>query len=65
MQKRTLGKGGLEVSALGFGCMGLNFSYGHSLGKDEAIALIRKAVDLIRQELGSYTKDRSLWPLHQ
>lgn len=46
MQKRTLGKGGLEVSALGFGCMGLNFSYGHSLGKDEAIALIRKAVDL-------------------
>ncbi|MFG1418681.1 aldo/keto reductase [Xanthobacter sp. V0B-10] len=46
MQKRTLGKGGLEVSALGFGCMGLNFSYGHSLGKDEAIALIRRAVDL-------------------
>ena len=28
MQKRTLGKGGLEVSALGFGCMGLSFSYG-------------------------------------
>ena len=28
MQKRTLGTGGLEVSALGFGCMGMSFSYG-------------------------------------
>lgn len=46
MQKRVLGKSGLEVSAIGFGCMGLNFSYGHSLGKEEAVALIRKAVDL-------------------
>ncbi|TWF58715.1 aldo/keto reductase [Neorhizobium alkalisoli] len=46
MQKRMLGKSGLEVSALGFGCMGLNFSYGHSLEKQEAISLIRKAVDL-------------------
>jgi aryl-alcohol dehydrogenase-like predicted oxidoreductase len=46
MQKRMLGKSGLEVSALGFGCMGLNFSYGHSLEKQEAVSLIRKAVDL-------------------
>ena len=30
MQKRMLGKSGLEVSAIGFGCMGLNFSYGHA-----------------------------------
>lgn len=44
MKKRTLGQG-LEVSALGFGCMGLNFSYGHSLGNDESIKLIRDAVD--------------------
>jgi aryl-alcohol dehydrogenase-like predicted oxidoreductase len=44
MQKRTLGRT-LEVSALGFGCMGLNFGYGHALGKDDAIALIRKAVE--------------------
>ncbi len=46
MQKRQLGKNGLEVSAIGFGCMGLNFSYGHALTNDDAIALIRKAVDL-------------------
>jgi aryl-alcohol dehydrogenase-like predicted oxidoreductase len=45
MKKRTLGQSGLEVSALGFGCMGLNFSYGHALGKDEAVALIRAAVE--------------------
>jgi aryl-alcohol dehydrogenase-like predicted oxidoreductase len=45
MQKRTLGKSGLEVSALGFGCMGLDFSYGHALPKDEAVALVRAAFD--------------------
>ena len=45
MKKRTLGKSGLEVSALGFGCMGLNFSYGHALEKEDAIALIRAAVE--------------------
>jgi len=45
MQKRTLGKSGLEVSAIGFGCMGLNFSYGHALSKDDSIALIRAAVE--------------------
>ncbi|CDM60833.1 MULTISPECIES: aldo/keto reductase [Rhizobium] len=44
MKKRQLGQG-LEVSALGFGCMGLNFSYGHALGNDESIKLIRDAVD--------------------
>ena len=45
MQKRLLGKSGLEVSALGFGCMGLNFSYGHALTDDDAIRLIREAFD--------------------
>jgi len=45
VQKRTLGKSGLEVSAIGFGCMGLNFSYGHALSKDDSIALIRAAVE--------------------
>ena len=45
MKKRVLGKNGLEVSAIGFGCMGLNFSYGHSLSKQESIALIRQAVE--------------------
>src|ERR1700690_2932183 len=43
MQKRKLGKCGLEVSAIGFGCMGLNFSYGPGLEKPDAVALIRAA----------------------
>lgn len=45
MQKRTLGKGGLEVSALGFGCMGLSFGYGPATEKSEAIKVIRTAVE--------------------
>jgi aryl-alcohol dehydrogenase-like predicted oxidoreductase len=45
MQKRLLGKSGLEVSAIGFGCMGLNFSYGHALGNAESVALIRQAAE--------------------
>lgn len=45
MQKRTLGNSGLEVSTLGFGCMGLNFGYGNSLNKADGIALIRQAAD--------------------
>lgn len=46
MQKRTLGKSGLEVSALGLGCMGMSFGYGPAADKQEMIALIRKAVEL-------------------
>jgi aryl-alcohol dehydrogenase-like predicted oxidoreductase len=46
IQKRKLGKGGLEVSALGLGCMGLNFSYGPAPDKKEMIALLHKAVEL-------------------
>jgi len=45
MQKRELGRSGLKVSAIGFGCMGLNFSYGHALGNKDSIALIRQAFD--------------------
>ena len=45
MQKRALGKSGLEVSAIGLGCMGINFSYGQALGKQEGIDLIRAAVE--------------------
>jgi aryl-alcohol dehydrogenase-like predicted oxidoreductase len=45
MQKRKLGKSNLEVSAIGFGCMGLNFSYSHALTKEESITLIRQAVE--------------------
>jgi len=45
MQKRNLGKGGLEVSALGLGCMGMSIAYGPPANKQEMIALIRKAVE--------------------
>ena len=46
MQKRKLGKSGLEVSALGLGCMGLSYGYGPATDKQEAIKLIHKAFDL-------------------
>jgi aryl-alcohol dehydrogenase-like predicted oxidoreductase len=45
MQKRTLGKSGLEVSALGLGCMGLSFGYGPATEKQQAITLIRTAFE--------------------
>ncbi|TIX87989.1 aldo/keto reductase [Rhizobium sp. P44RR-XXIV] len=45
MKNRMLGNSGLEVSALGFGCMGLNFSYGHALSRDEGVKLVRDAVE--------------------
>ncbi len=45
MHKRTLGKSGLEVSALGLGCMGISFGYGPGLEKKDGIALIRAAVE--------------------
>jgi aryl-alcohol dehydrogenase-like predicted oxidoreductase len=45
MQKRTLGKSGLEVSALGFGCMGLSFGFGPATEKSDAIKVIRAAYD--------------------
>lgn len=45
MKTRELGRSGLKVSALGLGCMGISFSYGTKLGKDEGIALIRAAVE--------------------
>src|SRR3954454_5854731 len=45
MQTRKLGTSGLEVSALGLGCMGMSWSYGPPMDKQAAIALIRAAVD--------------------
>jgi len=45
MQKRKLGKGGLEVSAIGFGCMGLSHAYGPPTDKPVGIKLIRAAVE--------------------
>lgn len=46
MHKRKLGNSSLEVSALGLGCMGLSFGYGPATDTQEAISLIRSAVDL-------------------
>jgi aryl-alcohol dehydrogenase-like predicted oxidoreductase len=46
MQKRKLGKSGLEVSAIGLGCMGMSFSYGPPADKQEMISLLRSAVEL-------------------
>jgi aryl-alcohol dehydrogenase-like predicted oxidoreductase len=45
MKKRTLGRGGLEVSTLGLGCMGLSFGLGPAVQRRDAIALIRAAVE--------------------
>ncbi len=45
MQKRKLGKSGLEVSALGFGCMGLSFGYGPPVDKQQGISVIRAAAE--------------------
>jgi aryl-alcohol dehydrogenase-like predicted oxidoreductase len=46
MQKRKLGKSGLEVSAMGLGCMGMSFGYGPAADKQEMISVIRSAVEL-------------------
>jgi aryl-alcohol dehydrogenase-like predicted oxidoreductase len=45
MQKRTLGKSGLEVSAIGLGCMGLSFGLGPAVDKQDGISLIRGAFE--------------------
>ena len=46
MKKRKLGKSGLEVSAIGLGCMGMSFGYGPAKDKQEMISLLRKAVEI-------------------
>jgi aryl-alcohol dehydrogenase-like predicted oxidoreductase len=49
--KPVLGKSGLEISATGFGCMGLNFSYSHALRKGESIKVVRDAVERYPEHL--------------
>ena len=51
MKMRTLGSNGLNVSALGLGCMGLSFGLGPAVAKQEGIALIRAAVEKGRHVL--------------
>lgn len=46
MEKRKLGEKGLEISAIGLGCMGMSFGYGPAKDKKEMVALIQKAVEL-------------------
>src|SRR5271165_5000636 len=63
MKQRQLGKGGLQVSALGLACMGLSHGYGPAVEKSEGIALIRAAVDLgvtffdTAEVYGAYTNE--------
>ena len=61
MQKRTLGRSGLEVSALGLGCMGMSYGYGPAADKKEMIALIRRG----RARRHLLRHRRSVWPVHQ
>lgn len=64
MQKRKLGKSGLEVSALGLGCMGMSFGYGPAGEEQEMISVIRSAVDQgitffdTAEVYGPYTNER-------
>jgi aryl-alcohol dehydrogenase-like predicted oxidoreductase len=66
MQKRILGKSGLEVSTLGLGCMGLSFGYGPATDKQEAINLIRTAYEKgvtffdTAEAYGPYTNEEML-----
>ena len=66
MEKRILGKSGLEVSAIGLGCMGLSFGYGPAADKNKAIELIRAAFELgvtffdTAEVYGPYTNEKLL-----
>ena len=66
MKKRQLGKSGLEVSAIGFGCMGLNYAYSATIDKKESISLLRAAVDrgvtfLIRPKFTDHIRMKNWW----
>src|SRR5262249_58566874 len=68
MQKRTLGRGNLQVSAIGLGCMGMSFAYGAPEERDdgESIATIHRALELgvtffdTAEAYGPYTNEELL-----
>lgn len=66
MKKRKLGNGGLEVSSIGLGCMGLSFAYGPVMDKNDAIKLVRAAYELdvtlfdSAEAYGPYTNEELL-----
>jgi aryl-alcohol dehydrogenase-like predicted oxidoreductase len=62
MQKRKLGNSGLEVSALGLGCMGLSHAYGQPVDKETGIALLRAAVE---RGVTFFGYGGGLWAVHQ
>ncbi len=67
MKKRALGKSGLEVSEIGFVCMGLSFGYGPAMDKPQAIALIRSAFERgvtffdTTEAYGPFTDEGTCW----
>ena len=63
MQTRRLGESNLEVSALGFGCMGLSFAYGPPVEKQQGIGLTRVAVEIdVPSSAGLAAGLVDLWP---
>ena len=58
MERRKLGSGGLEVSAIGFGCMGLNSAYGTSLSQAEADRLLARAVEEREAEMKALSGEK-------
>ena len=73
MQKRKLGRSGFEVSALGYGCMGLSSAYGPAVSREDGIKMIRAAFDRDRPRDSTiltiteanwiFSSDSSLWLL--
>ncbi len=61
MKMRELGRSGLSVSALGLGCMGIDFGYSHKLSKDEGIRTHPRSSGS-RRDL--FRHRRSLWAVH-
>lgn len=65
MKKRTLRNSGIEVSALGYGCMGLEEVYGPAAAREEGIRIIRAAFDRGVTLCDFLRYGRGLWPVHE